>query len=69
MPDTTNAIVRTSTVNKMKTFNNQRTAGVFLGSWDGTRHDGDLVTDIELSILGIKEKYDSIRPFIHFRGK
>jgi hypothetical protein len=52
-PDTQKGVVRDSTVTKMKTFNNQTSAGVFLGCWNGTSHDGDLVTDIEANLLAL----------------
>jgi hypothetical protein len=54
-PDNTKAIVRSSTVNHIKTFNNQSSAVVFLACYNGdtARHDGDPVTDMEDSLLGI----------------
>jgi hypothetical protein len=52
-PNNTLAITRTGEVLHIRTFNNQSTAGVFLGCWNGTSHDGDPVTDMEDSLLGI----------------
>jgi hypothetical protein len=49
--DNTTAIKWTSTVLKMKTFNNQSRSGVFLGCWNGTAHHGDLVTDSKTCFL------------------
>lgn len=52
-PNNLLAIARSNTVKKIKTFNNQSTAGVFLGCWNGAAHDGDLVTEIEDMMIGI----------------
>lgn len=54
-PDTKTAVLRNSTVAKMKTFNNQSTSGTFLGCWNSSisMHDGDLVTDVEAAVMAL----------------
>ena len=50
---TQHLIVRDGTVSRMKTFNNETRAGTFIGCWNGTSHDGDLVTDVEAAMIGL----------------
>ena len=54
-PSITNAIVRTSTVKMIKTFNNQSTAGMFIPCWNSSAsaRDTDPITDMEDSLIGL----------------
>jgi hypothetical protein len=54
-PDIQKGVVRTSMVKKIKTFNNESSAGVFLPCWNSTAsaHDGDLVTDVEAGVMAL----------------
>ncbi len=51
-PDVTKGILRSGSVTKIKTFDNHSTSGVFLGCWNGSTHDPDLVTDVEDGLIG-----------------
>ena len=51
-PLKTHALIRDSSAT-VKTFNNQSSTGAFIGSWSGSKHDGDLVTDVEAAVMGL----------------